>query len=523
MYTEGAQTTGHRRFLQHKSPPAPCPCQHCVHRYCEQPHGHHHGGPGYQPASARQTDHPSLDCRRDTQAPRVKDVGGRAFLVDGVERSGHRSPQRRPVFAGPGPYSQLDDLSQVCPWELNPAQWSCPLESGVRHYPSVREQCGCVVRSDTWAHPFKAGTPHPVPHVQVKGHGYRHRRTVRYVSVDEEEEGCDCDSESYHVEPHGPHSGHAPMPNGHCGPRPVLFEGGEERDSHQDLGRQKGGSEDGYNGRGGSYKGFFSTEVPQKHLNQSRRKGPCVPPSGTTSPETSKSPANSDHHQRQGLEVAKQRRRQDSVRDQIRQVVTDLEDVLGGLKQVHVEMKEVVEQIDRLTANIDLSEEAPCSTHGPSANFHSSSHTGDLRVTLLPNHKPAPVQVSQHVDEDRIILRTNSPSPVHMASVVKTSRFTPLSHVKDVNHERPGVNGHLPHLYPHRDSNHIGQTQLEPHHPHPQSLDPKVIIGNSTSGRTQKPPPYPQNGRCGKGPYPPPKPMRTPAYPGRGRQSASMV
>ena len=29
------------------------------------------------------------------------------------------------------------------------------------------------------------------------------------------------------------------------------------------------------------------------------------------------------------------------MRDQIRQVVTDLEDVLGGLKQVHVEMKEV--------------------------------------------------------------------------------------------------------------------------------------------------------------------------------------
>lgn len=29
------------------------------------------------------------------------------------------------------------------------------------------------------------------------------------------------------------------------------------------------------------------------------------------------------------------------VREQIRRVVADLEDVLGGLKQVHVEMKEV--------------------------------------------------------------------------------------------------------------------------------------------------------------------------------------
>ncbi len=182
---------------------------------------------------------------------------------------------------------------------------------------------------------------------------------------------------------------------------------------------------------------------------------------------------------------------------------------------------QVVEQIDRLTASIDLSEEAPCIAQGSSSNFHASVHPGDLRVAPLPNHRPAPVQASQHIDEDRIILRTNSPSPVHMASVVKTSRFTPPSHSKDINHERPGVNGHPPHLYPPRDSNHIGQTHPEPH---PQSLDPKVIIGNSTSNsRTQKPPLYPQNGRCGKGPYPPPKPVRTAGFSGRGRQSTSMV
>ncbi len=258
-------------------------------------------------------------------------------MVDRVERSGHRSPQRRPVFAGPGPYSQSEDLSQVCPWELNPAQWSYPPEPRVRHYPSVREQCGCVLRSDTRAHPFNAGIPHPLPHLQVKGQGYRHRRTVRYVSVDEEEEGCRCTSENYRLEPHNPHLGHSHMPNGHCGPRPVFFEGGEERDSHQDRDRLKGGSEEGCNGRGGSHRGFFPTEVPQKHLNQSRQRGACVPPSGITNPDHSKSTSNDDH----GSEVVKQKRRQDLVRDQIRQVVTDLEDVLGGLKQVHVEMKEV--------------------------------------------------------------------------------------------------------------------------------------------------------------------------------------
>lgn len=411
------------------------------------------------------------------------------------------------MFAGPG---QGDDSSQVCPWELNPAQWSHPPpDAGLRHYPSVREQCGCVVRGggDVKAHPFCA--PHPLPHLQVKGQGYRYRRTVRYVSVDEEGEGCGCPVESCHSDSHH-------VPNGHSGPRPlVYFEGGEERDSHQDRGRLKGGSEDGCNGRVGSHKAFFPTEVPQRHLNQSRQKGPrCVPPPGPSKPSAEDDDGDGHHERRrqrrhQGAEVAKQKTKQDLVRDQIRQVVTDLEGVLGGLKQVHVEMKEVVEQIDRLTAGIDLSEETPSIALGSSGNIHGPLHLGDLRLAPLPNHKPSAVPAPHHVDEDRIILRTNSPSPVHMASVVKTSRFTP----PNVNHEKPGTNGHPPHLYPPRDSNHVGHTETHP----PQSLDPKVIIGNST----QKPPLYPQNGRCGK--YQPAKPVRTPAYPGRGRQNASMV
>ncbi|KAK2822636.1 hypothetical protein Q5P01_022701 [Channa striata] len=514
MYTEGAQTTGQHRFLQHNNAPTACSCQHCVHY--EKPYSHH-GGPGYQTASARQTNHPSLDCRRDTQAPRVKDAADRAFAVDGVERSGHRSPQRRPVFAGLDYYSHSEDLSQVYPWELNPAQWSYPLESGVRHYQSVREQCGCVVRGDARAHPFNALIPHPLPHLQVKGQGYWHRRTIRYVTVDEEQEQCGCTSEKYHLEPHSPQ---LPMPNGDCGPRPVDCDGGEGTDNHRDWGRQTGGSEEGCNGSGISHKCFFPTEVPQRNLNKTRQKGPCILSSSNASSETSKSTPNDDHHRRT-LEAAKQKTSQDSVRDQIRQVVTDLEDVLGGLKQVHVEMKEVVEQIDRLTANIDLNAEAPSITQGSSNNLHGSTHSENLRVAPPPNPKAAAVQASPHTDENRIILRTNSPSPVHIASVVKTSRFTPPSHSRDTNHEKAGVNGHLPHMYPPRDSNHIGQTLAEAH---PQSLDPKVIIGNSTSNpRTQKPPPYPQNGRCGKGPYPQPKPVKHPANPGRGCHSTSMV
>ncbi|XP_040027977.2 uncharacterized protein LOC120816440 [Gasterosteus aculeatus] len=510
MYTDGSQAAGHHRFIQHLNTAGPCSCQHCVHR--EQPAYGHRGGPGFRPAPARRTDHPSPGCGRDAPAPRAKDAGARAYVADGGGRSGHRSPQRRPVFAGPDPRSQSDDLRRACPWDLNPAQWSHPPEPGARHCPSVREQCGCVARGDTRAHPFNAGIPHPLPHLQVRGQGYRHRRTV---TVEEEGEECGCNFEGYRSEPRDPHLGRTHAPNGHCGPRTGFFEGGEETDSHQARGRLEGGSDEGCNGGGGSHKGFFPTEVPQKHLKQ-REKGPRVTHSGISSPTT-----NGDH-QSQVSDVAKQKRRQDLVRDKIRQVVTDLEDVLGGLKQVHVEMKEVVQQIDRLTARIDLSEETSCITHaGESINFHGSAHPDDLTAAQQPDHKPAPVRATQHIVEDRIILRTNSPSPVHVASVVKTSRFTPPSIAKAVNHERTGANGHAPHLHRLRDSNHVGQAHPEPH---PHSLEPKVIIGNSTSGsRTQKPPLYPQNGRCGKGPYLPPKPVRTPACPARGCQSASNV
>ncbi|XP_029970973.1 uncharacterized protein LOC115405515 [Salarias fasciatus] len=432
MYTEGAQTTGHRRFLQDHGSKAPvhCPCQHCARR---EPPLDRHGGPERQPAPARRPDRRS-DCRRDVQAPWAKDAGG------GASES-HRSPQRRPVFAWPGPH--LDRLDPVYPWELIPAQWKHPAEPGPHH-------CACVAR------PCNAGIPHPLPHLQVKGQDHRLRRTVRYVSVEEER----------HSDHHGPPPGPWLALNGHCEPK-----GGQERDKHHDRGRPRAGSQEAFNGCAAPRNGFFPTEVPQNHLSQSRRT--AAPPDAGSEPRPP------------GPELPK-RTKQDSVREQIRQVVTDLEDVLGGLKQVHSEMKEVVEQIDRLTATIDLGEDTP-----------SSARLGESRSAPPPNHRPAPSE-----DRDRIILRTNAPSPVHMAAVVKTRGFTPLS----LSHDRPGANGHPPHLHALRDSAPTGPE------PRPHTLDPQVIVGNSTSNpRTQKPPPYPQNGRCVKGA------VRTPASAGRGR------
>ena len=180
-----------------------------------------------------------------------------------------------------------------------------------------------------------------------------------------------------------------------------------------------------------------------------------------------------------------------------------------------------MEQIDRLTASIDLGDEVSCVTRGGSDDFHGSVHACDLRPALPPAAENAPANAPRHFEEDRIVLRTNSPSPVHLASVVKTSCFTPPSHSKDAGHERHGVNGHPPHLCPPRGSNHNGHITSQ-HHPLTPNV--KVVVGNGTSNlRTHKPPPYPQNGRCGNGSSLPLQPARTSVHPGRGRHNGSMV
>lgn len=496
MYT--SEVTGHYRFVQN-GPPPPCACQRCV-RF-DLGHGNHHHG-GVQ--TPRQMDHPAFwdQTRRDGLAePWAKDPARRTVGDGGLERSCHRSPQRRPVFVGT---VQCNHTSPVRSYEMPPGHCNC----NMRHVPPLREQCGCtMVRSD--ARVFSFGVPHPLPHLQVKGQkGYNKPcRTVRYRSVEDDDYTSDRGS----YEPQlSPQMGY--LQNGHCGMGTFGgLEGGEERDTHQDWSR--GGSEHGCNGHGGFYKGFFSTEVPPKHLNPTRRKnGPCISPSSGTqglklngeAARTGESPESGDH------------RRKDAVREQIRQVVTNLEDVLGGLKQVHVEMKEVVEQIDRLTANIDLSEETPGITHQGADRFDINA----LDFLDAPPGDRRP-QMPRLVDEERVILRTNSPSAIHTASVVKTSRIVPPLKQNGLK------NGHPPQLF---NANHAGVKKLDANHTghaavltQEPPLDPKVIIET----RTQKPPPYPQNGqngRCGK--YPPPlvKPARTPpANPGRGRQSSSVV
>ncbi|XP_072296876.1 uncharacterized protein [Eucyclogobius newberryi] len=544
MYT--AEVTGHYRFVRNGLPP-PCACQRCVHFDYS---GHNHrggggGGGGGGVQTSRQADHPALDlARRDGPDPWAKEPA-RGLGNGRLERSCHRSPQRRPVFVGTVPCNRASPVSVPCS-RASPASVPCNRTSPVsvpcnrtspvsvpcnrtspvsvpcnrtspactygipsshcncnaRHCPPLREQCGCVLNNHSRV--FSFGIPHQLPHLQVKGQGHKPCKTVRYASVEDEDYVSDRSS----FEPqYSPQMGFIPNGN-HCGMGTSATEEREERDRHQEWDRtQAERSERGCNGHGGFYKGFFSTEVPPKRFNPARRKsGPCSSATGGTRQSVRSNGAMVRSEQSPEPGEA----RKDSVREQIQQVVTNLEGVLGGLKQVHEEMREVVEQIDRLTANIDLSEETPGIAQGPESENHRLDFPDDSRVVPVGNHRP---QIAQRVDEEqRIILRTNSPSPVHTASVVKTNRVVPPSKQNGLR------NGHPPQLY---GGNHAGRTVLAQESPHPQALDPKVIVET----RTQKPPPYPQqqNGRCGK--YQPPvKPARTPpSNLGRGRQSSSVV
>ncbi|XP_018528495.1 uncharacterized protein LOC108881151 [Lates calcarifer] len=83
------------------------------------------------------------------------------------------------------------------------------------------------------------------------------------------------------------------------------------------------------------------------------------------------------------------------VRNQIKRVVDNLEQVLTALRDVHQEMKEVVQQIDYLTSSIDLNEEEQQGTGGgnsakPPSDSSSSSGSSSSEVTLGSTHQRPP-------------------------------------------------------------------------------------------------------------------------------------
>ncbi|XP_068447662.1 MAP7 domain-containing protein 1 isoform X2 [Clinocottus analis] len=117
------------------------------------------------------------------------------------------------------------------------------------------------------------------------------------------------------------------------------------------------------------------------------------------------------------------------VRNQIKRVVDNLEQVLTALRDVHQEMKEVVQQIDNLTSTIDLNAEEP--QRGDSANppsdSSSSSGSSSSEVGSIHRRPSEPSELPGTSDSSGSLRRghnSRSQSPPNVLLCPVTSGFS---------------------------------------------------------------------------------------------------
>nr|XP_055057209.1 uncharacterized protein si:ch211-178n15.1 [Misgurnus anguillicaudatus] len=254
-----------------------------------------------------------------------------------------------------------------------------------------------------------------------------------------------------------------------------------------------------YNGTNSGPTAFFPTEVPPSKLSQSRVRGYKQGQELKTSTE-GESPENHDN----------QRKSQGTVREQIKQVVTELEEVLGGLKQVQLEMKEVVQQIDILTSNIDLSEEEPSLSNGylhdaqhrssnwtnavspgvqgesPKDQSDTTPETSDSSIT----HYPLDVDIVHINDPAAMRNHTNLSPPDQRSISAENNSRTVVQQSSELHGMRSTANGTC---LPHR--THKVKTNGHQHHKGEleNHMPPFSLVG--TKSKNHRPPPYPQNGQ----------------------------
>ncbi|XP_015460538.3 uncharacterized protein LOC103036154 [Astyanax mexicanus] len=227
---------------------------------------------------------------------------------------------------------------------------------------------------------------------------------------------------------------------------------------------------------------IFSTEVPQ---NTTREQGLSEEESYAFSSKNS----------------------QRILRDQICRVVVNLEEVLRGLKEVHLEMKEVVQQIDQLTSNIDLGEEDAKESCGGS----SSS-----RRVLTAEEALKQTDPKIHPGRD-----TSEPSnsPSHIPSTVPRAkkRFQASTKGQPGEKSTPRL---PPPAYP---TGHSGTNSLVRKSNHgvteSKGSKPEAARGH----KSQKPPPYPFGSkaeRANKGKDPD---LKSPPYSNRRKLLSTTV
>ncbi|XP_041952005.1 uncharacterized protein si:ch211-178n15.1 [Alosa sapidissima] len=323
---------------------------------------------------------------------------------------------------------------------------------------------------------------------------------------------------------------------------PVLSYGRE----HQRLSRQTSPEHGNFNGPTPGPRTFFATEVPpaklrgsyQEELASCRLKSASRPQ--RIEPELDGRKEKKMEKESMSGAVG-QHQSQGNVREQIRRVVGDLEEVLGGLKQVHLEMKEVVQQIDVLTSSIDIDEDEPGrrTSHEPVLQQHTVYHEVKALV-----HRPAGAHSSQEQKQQQQLLGTNG----HHTPTTPTPTSKPSTCHPSVTRRGHTTAGNLPRaaaLIPGheaaKDQSKMNGSCLAPRPPRDRVKDAQrrrielsspssSLIANgaaTTSVKGHKSPPYPNhNGRVetlhedsdvSMGA------LRTTAHAGKGRQLSTAM
>ncbi|XP_023699295.1 uncharacterized protein [Paramormyrops kingsleyae] len=371
--------------------------------------------------------------------------------------------------------------------EPNFRSWTHSTEAGLRCSTSVKEscrQCECARQQNTAAlHPFRRKFVLP-PTALFVGQG--HCREPTYVAEKQVwgDTRAECKRDVFEAQP----AFEATDFSHRCrGSDSAFSHGQEQAENPHGLGgvtgpktqQEKVSSKEPKLGRAL----ICSTKVCQRHLGHTGLHSLCLSDNGTKFVQ-SKSAGDT---QIQG--GALWTMGQASVRDRIRQVVSDLEGVLGGLKQVHLEMKEVVQQIELLTSNIDLKEEEPSSTS--SSNVTVSSQKKVINLELKTS--PAPVSLTDTIHTTPPAI---NPAVIINQAVLPSPSKAPPKHMSGVSlEEDPQL------VTPHRDKKHEHWGDgLGPVFPLPMSQSQqeggRLVLPRTVSVK-QRPPAYPHNGTPG--------------------------
>ncbi|XP_016355131.1 uncharacterized protein LOC107698598 [Sinocyclocheilus anshuiensis] len=361
-------------------------------------------------------------------------------------------------LANRGGHARLDVTGQICQTELSSVQWNRPPGKGLQHNSvsvnySLRECSFVVHRHQIEPHPFLRKCALDAP-TQFRGHGNcgvpvcaaeQQSGSVRGALLTEQHALDWMDTSAAH--------------NSTFNKNAELCTSNGQGTLSRCLGRVM----QEFNRPSLVHEVMLSTKDVNKTNSKHLKCQAKVAQGDLSGPGRGSYAFSSKHSQR-------------AIRDQIQRVVVNLEEVLHGLKEIHLEIKEVVQKIDLLTADIDMGNEEPGDTF-------KGCHSGRIDTKVAS---------SQGVCSD------------------KSSLKTPTSSV-------------APPAYPIKDQglHDAGQKR--------ESAQELVISQRDTSGiasrhRSQKPPPYPYASTTGRvNPKAKDKGQKTPPYPFRRKLLSTIV